>query len=59
MEELIDVPTVIHFAESEWISERIPGDTTVLAFLYLLKTLNLNEQTLEIVKAHLKQRVWP
>jgi IS5 family transposase len=36
------------------ISDRIPDETTILAFLYLLETRDLGQQIFAVVKAHLK-----
>ena len=38
------------------MSERIPDETTILAFRHLLEKHNLGEQIFETVKAHLKDR---
>ena len=51
---LIEVPTMRRFAGIDLISERIPDETTILAFRHLLEKHNLGEQIFETVKAHLK-----
>ena len=51
---LIEVPIMRRFAGIDLISERIPDETTILAFRHLLEKLNLGEQIFETVKAHLK-----
>ena len=57
MEEvLIEVPTMRRFAGIDMISDRIPDETTILAFRHLLEKNDLGEQIFETVKAHLKQR---
>jgi IS5 family transposase len=46
-EDLIDVPTTMHrFAGIEQISDRIPDEMTLLAFLHLLEKHGLGEQIL-------------
>lgn len=57
MEEvLIEVPTMRRFAGIDMISDRIPDETTILAFRHLLEKHHLGEQIFETVKAHLKER---
>ncbi len=51
---LIEVPTMRRFAGIDIISDRIPDETTILAFRHLLEKHNLGEQIFETVKAHLK-----
>jgi len=51
---LIEVPIMRRFAGIDLISERIPDETTILAFRHLLEKHNLGEQIFETVKAHLK-----
>ena len=51
---LIEVPTMRRFAGIDLISERIPDETTILAFRHLLEKHNLGEQIFETVKAYLK-----
>ena len=51
---LIEVPTMRRFAGIDMISDRIPDETTILAFRHLLEKHNLGEQIFETVKAHLK-----
>jgi len=53
---LIDVPTMRRFAGIDMVSDRIPDETTILAFRHLLAKHNLGEQIFETVKAHLKER---
>ena len=53
---LIEVPTMRRFAGSDMLSDRIPDETTILAFRHLLEKHNLGEQIFETVKAHLKER---
>ena len=42
------------FAGIALISDRIPDETTILAFRQLVEQNNLDEQIFEAVKAHLK-----
>ena len=51
---LIEVPTMRRFAGIDLISDRIPDETTILAFRHLLEKHNLGDQIFEAVKAHLK-----
>jgi IS5 family transposase len=51
---LIEVPTMRRFAGIDMISDRIPDETTILAFRHLLEQNDLGEQIFEAVKAHLK-----
>jgi IS5 family transposase len=51
---LIEVPTMRRFAEIDMISDRIPDETTILAFRHLLEKHDLGKQIFEVVKAHLK-----
>jgi IS5 family transposase len=53
---LIEVPTMRRFAGIDLVSERIPDETTILAFRHLLEKNNLGEQIFSVVKAHLKER---
>jgi len=53
---LIEVPTMRRFVGIDLVSDRIPDETTILAFLHLLEKHNLGEQIFETVKAHLKDR---
>ena len=53
---LIEVPTMRRFAGIDMLSDRIPDETTILAFRHLLEKHNLGEQIFETVKAHLKER---
>ncbi|MEX0649533.1 MAG: IS5 family transposase [Candidatus Andersenbacteria bacterium] len=51
---LIEVPTMRRFAGIDLISDRIPDETTILAFRHLLEKHELGKQIFEAVKAHLK-----
>jgi IS5 family transposase len=51
---LIEVPTMRRFAGIELISDRIPDETTILAFRHLLEKPDLGDQIFGVVKAHLK-----
>jgi IS5 family transposase len=51
---LIEVLTMRRFAGIALISDRIPDETTILAFRHLLEKHNLGNQIFESVKAHLK-----
>jgi IS5 family transposase len=51
---LIEVPTMRRFAGIDLISNRIPDETTILAFRHLLEKQDLGKQIFETVKAHLK-----
>ena len=51
---LIEVPTMRRFAGIDMISDRIPDETTILAFRHLLEKHDLGDQIFEVVKAHLK-----
>jgi IS5 family transposase len=51
---LIEVPTMRRFAGIDMISERIPDETTILAFRHLLEKHDLGKQIFEVVKVHLK-----
>lgn len=53
---LIEVPTMRRFAGIDMISERIPDETTILAFRHLLEKHDLGKEIFETVKAHLKAR---
>jgi IS5 family transposase len=53
---LIEVPTMRRFAGIDLISERIPDETTILAFRHLLEKHDLGQQIFDTVKAHLKAR---
>jgi IS5 family transposase len=61
---LIEVPTMRRFAGIDLISERIPDETTILAFRHLLETHDLGKQiycfaedcVYETVKGHLKDQ---
>ena len=50
---LIEVATIRRFAGIDLISDRIPDETTILAFRHLLEKHNLGKQIFETVKAHL------
>ena len=51
---LIEVPTMRRFAGIDMISDRIPDETTILAFRHLLEKHDLGDQIFKAVKAHLK-----
>lgn len=51
---LIEVPTMRRFAGIDMISDRIPDETTILAFRHLLEKHDLGRRIFEVVKAHLK-----
>jgi IS5 family transposase len=53
---LIEVPTMRRFAGIDMLSDRIPDETTILAFRHLLEKHNLGERIFETVKAHLRER---
>jgi len=54
VDALIEVPTMRRFAGIDMISDRIPDETTILAFRHLLEKNDLGKQIFEVVKAHLK-----
>lgn len=51
---LIEVATMRRFAGIALITDRIPDETTILAFRYLLEQNDLGDQIFEAVKEHLK-----
>ncbi|MCS5691136.1 transposase [Cyanobium sp. FGCU-6] len=51
---LIEVPTMRRFAGIDLISDRIPDETTIMAFRHLLEKQHLGEQIFEAGKTHLK-----
>ena len=51
---LIEVPSMRRFAGIDMISDRIPDESTILAFRHLLEKHDLGDQIFEAVKAHLK-----
>jgi len=51
---LIEVATMRRFAGIALITDRIPDETTILAFRHLLEEKDLGAQIFEAVKAHLK-----
>ena len=51
---LIEVPVMRRFAGIDMMSERIPDETTILAFRHLLEKHDLGRRIFEAVKAHLK-----
>jgi IS5 family transposase len=53
---LIEVPVMRRFAGIDIISERIPDETTILAFRHLLENHDLGQRIFETVKAHLKAK---
>ena len=56
---LITVPTLLSVAGIGLNSDRIPDDTTILAFQHLLEKNELGQRIFETVKAHLNQRAMP
>ena len=50
---LIEVATMRRFAGIALITDRIPDETTILAFRHLLEHNDLGDQIFEAVKAHL------
>ncbi len=50
---LIEVATMRRFAGIALITDRIPDETTILAYRHLLEQNDLGEQIFEAVKAHL------
>ena len=54
-EALVEVPTMLGFADISLISDRIPDQTTILTFRHLLEKHDLGEQIFETVKAHLSE----
>ena len=55
-EALIEVPTMRRFAGIDLMCDRIPDETTILAFRHLLEKHSLGEKIFETVKTHLSQR---
>jgi IS5 family transposase len=53
---LIELPTMRRFAGIDMLSDRIPDETTILAFRHLLEKNNLGERIFETVKSHLSKR---
>jgi len=53
---LIEVPVMRRFAGIDMMSERIPDETTILAFRHLLEKHDLGQRIFATVKAHLKAR---
>ena len=53
---LIEVPTMRHFAGIDLISERIPDESTILAFRHLLEKHDLGKHIFETVNTHLKEQ---
>jgi IS5 family transposase len=53
---LIEVATIRRFAGIDLISDRIPDETTILAFRHLLEKHELGQKIFETVMADLKQR---
>ena len=51
---LIEVPRMRRFAGINMVRDRIPDETTILAFRHLLEKHNLGQQIFEVVKAQLK-----
>jgi IS5 family transposase len=55
---LIEVATMRRFAGIALIADRIPDETTILAFRHLLEQNDLGDQIFEAVKAHLNATGW-
>jgi IS5 family transposase len=55
---LIEVATMRRFAGIALITDRIPDETTILAFRHLLEQNDLGDQIFEAVKAHLNATGW-
>jgi len=55
-EALIEVPTMRRFAGIDLIGDRIPDETTILAFRHLLEKHGLGERIFDTVNAHLIAR---
>jgi IS5 family transposase len=55
-DSLIEVPTMRRFAGIDMLCDRIPDETTILAFRHLMEKHNLGEQIFETDKAHLRER---
>jgi IS5 family transposase len=53
---LIELPTMRRFAGIDMLSDRIPDETTILAFRHMLEKDHLGERVFETVKAHLKEQ---
>jgi IS5 family transposase len=53
---LIEVATIRRFAGIDLISDRIPDETTILAFRHLIEKNKLGKEIFDVVKAHLKQK---
>ena len=53
---LIEVATMRRFAGIDLISDRIPDETTILAFRHLLEKHDLGKQIFVTVNAHLKEQ---
>jgi IS5 family transposase len=53
-DSLLEVATMRRFAGIALIADRIPDETTILAFRHLLEQKDLGAQIFEAVKAHLK-----
>ena len=53
-DSLLEVATMRRFAGIALITDRIPDETTILAFRHLLEQKDLGAQIFEAVKAHLK-----
>jgi IS5 family transposase len=56
---LIEVPTMRCFDSIALISDRIPDETTILAFRHLMEKHNLGDQIFLAVKAHLNSNGMP
>lgn len=55
-EALIEVPTMRRFAGIDLMSDRIPDETTILAFRHLLEKHDLGDRIFKAVNVHLKAR---
>jgi IS5 family transposase len=53
---MIEVPTMRVFAGINFVSERIPDETTILTLRHLLEKHELGQPIFETDKAHLKAR---
>ena len=53
---LIEVPVLRRFAGIDWIGERDPDETMILAFRNLLERHELGQQIFDTIKAHLKAK---
>ena len=56
---LIEVPTMRRFAGIDMLSDRIPDETTILAFRHLLEKHNLGGQVSRPSRPISGNGVWP